>query len=70
MGGSIGSNIGSSVVSNIGCSMGSGIGNSIAFIKTAIVSFGHQHRQFWVVIFRTLMQLENQSFTKISHLLK
>ena len=36
----------------------------LAFIKSAIVNFGHQQRQFWVIMFRTLMQLENQSFTK------
>ena len=42
----------------------------LAFIQSAIVNFGHQRRQFWAIMFRTLMQLENQSFTKISHLLK
>ena len=42
----------------------------LAYIKSSIVHFGHQQRQIWVIMFRTLMQLENQSFTKISHLLK
>ena len=42
----------------------------LAFIKSAIVNFGDQQRQFWVIMFRTLMQQENQSLTKIFHLLK
>ena len=41
----------------------------LAFIKSAILNFGHQQRQFWVIMFRTLMQQENMSVTKIFHLL-
>ena len=45
----------------------------LLFIKSVFVNFGHvakfvlQERQFWVIMLRTLMQLENQSFTKVSH---
>ena len=48
----------------------------LVFIKSAFVNFGHvakfmhQQRHYWVIMFRTLMQLENQSFTKITQLLK
>ena len=48
----------------------------ISIISSVFVNFGHvakfvlQERKFWVIMFRSLMQLENQSFTKISHLLK
>ena len=53
-----------------------GIFTVLAFISSVFVNFGHvakfvlQERKFWVIMFRSLMQLENQSFTKISHLLK
>ena len=45
----------------------------LAFITSIIVSFGHvlkfvhQQKQFWVIMFTKLIQLENQSFIKIWH---
>ena len=79
----IGSNVGNSIEIDIGSTSSiaiwlilNGIFNVLAFIKSVFVNFGHvakfvlQERQFWVIMFRTLMQLENRSFTKISHLLK
>ena len=77
----IGSNVGNSIEIDIGSSIAiwlilNGTFTVLAFIKSVFVNLGHvakfvlQERQFWVIMFRTLMQLENQSFTKISHLLK
>ena len=46
----------------------------LAFIKLVMVNFGHaakfmhQQRQFCVITFRTLMQLQNHSFPKSLHL--
>ena len=69
-GSGIWSSVGSSIGSNVGSSIRSNIVSRVVSNKGSSIWSSVGSRQSWIIMLKKVMQLENQSFRKVSHLPK